>query len=550
MLFQAGSWRVVRGASIGTGNAPERLSRSALGSSKELGILLEAPVPAQLLRRLILLGAAVGFIAQLAYGSHYHFGPVDDAYIHLRIAHNFASGAGPVFNVGERVEVTSSPLWTLLLACALWLGMSGGAAVTTLALGSAALVGGAMAWLGSQLGGWRAAILSPLLLATLPGFAAWTGSGMETPLAAAGFIAATVSMLATSSIRGAVRTALLGGLLSYLRPELIACVPSLVGLAVLALPRRDWLRGFVLAGVAALVPLALLFLARRWYFGEWLPNTYYAKMSEGGVAQRLKGVGYVWHFVKLHPIYLGLAAVAFAKGSAPTRRVGLVFANFLLAVVWAGGDGFYYVRLALPGLPLAVAMCAAFLAALEPRRIQALAVVAALVVQVGWSFRAMGEFGRCMIGAIFAQECAEIGTFLRGLPKGMVATVGIGGIAYTSERPILDLVGLADKHIARAKRMKGAAIGHDHADNSYVLSRAPEMVLLNGWLSERALSAEDERDRLNLDPDFWAAALVLLNDPRFQASYTARDYLIGTQHLRLWLRNDLLAAASNSMRVP
>jgi hypothetical protein len=38
-------------------------------------------------------------------------GLVDDSYIFLRYAENFASGHGPVFNPGERVEGYSSPLW-------------------------------------------------------------------------------------------------------------------------------------------------------------------------------------------------------------------------------------------------------------------------------------------------------------------------------------------------------------------------------------------------------------------------------------------------------
>ncbi|MEK6674696.1 MAG: hypothetical protein AABZ47_03470, partial [Planctomycetota bacterium] len=42
-------------------------------------------------------------------------GLIDDAYIFLRYARNLAEGNGPVFNVGERVEGYSSPLWTFAL---------------------------------------------------------------------------------------------------------------------------------------------------------------------------------------------------------------------------------------------------------------------------------------------------------------------------------------------------------------------------------------------------------------------------------------------------
>jgi hypothetical protein len=45
----------------------------------------------------------------------------DDAYITFRALENFLHGYGPVFNVGERVQVFTHPLWFLLQAAANWL---------------------------------------------------------------------------------------------------------------------------------------------------------------------------------------------------------------------------------------------------------------------------------------------------------------------------------------------------------------------------------------------------------------------------------------------
>ena len=39
----------------------------------------------------------------------------EDAFIDFRVIGNLLAGHGPVFNVGERVEVYSDPLWVLLL---------------------------------------------------------------------------------------------------------------------------------------------------------------------------------------------------------------------------------------------------------------------------------------------------------------------------------------------------------------------------------------------------------------------------------------------------
>ena len=40
----------------------------------------------------------------------------DDAYITARVIENFINGYGPVYNIGERVQVYTHPLWFLLLS--------------------------------------------------------------------------------------------------------------------------------------------------------------------------------------------------------------------------------------------------------------------------------------------------------------------------------------------------------------------------------------------------------------------------------------------------
>ena len=39
----------------------------------------------------------------------------DDGFINCRVAQNVLDGNGPVFNVGERVEAVTSPLWIAVL---------------------------------------------------------------------------------------------------------------------------------------------------------------------------------------------------------------------------------------------------------------------------------------------------------------------------------------------------------------------------------------------------------------------------------------------------
>lgn len=61
----------------------------------------------------IYLSAATLFFVSYSLATHFEN---DDAYILFRYAHNISDGKGFVYNLGEWVNGTSSPLYTLLLA--------------------------------------------------------------------------------------------------------------------------------------------------------------------------------------------------------------------------------------------------------------------------------------------------------------------------------------------------------------------------------------------------------------------------------------------------
>jgi arabinofuranosyltransferase len=498
------------------------------------------------------LGAVSTLAIQYLYQARYTLGPVDDAYIHLRVADNLARGEGPVFNVGDRVEVTSSPLWTLLTAALLRVGLTGEAAVRVLGVVSATGAGGATAILGYLAGGMTAALVAPVLLATLPSFAAWAGSGMETPLGICGLAIATCLALVTETAALSTWMFGLAGALVWVRPEMIALMPSLSGVILWNLPRTERLRAALIGGAAWAVPVLALFLGRHWYFGEWLPNTYYAKVAGGGLDQRLRGLSYVATFFALHALYCGAAAFAATRRNPKVLQLGLVALNVALAVVWAGGDGFCFSRLTLAALPLVCAMAASLLPAFESASFrQAIVAVGALaVVQTGWTFKATGDFSTFTGMPVFAANGVAIAKMMEAMPAGTVATEGIGAIGYVSQRTVLDLVGLADKHIARGRRIPGARIGHDHVDLDYVLGRAPELVLPLGWLRDEPLTDETETSALGEDLGSWASALALVRDPRFRARYQARDYTRDGKHLRVWLRNDVARREAVAMIGP
>jgi arabinofuranosyltransferase len=133
------------------------------------------------------LCAAV-LVALLALAWHRRW-VTDDAFINFRVIDNLRTGAGPVFNAGERVEAFTSVAWVAILAALSsllpmvsleWLSVALGIAGTL--LGSAAGARGAwLLWRGAAHRG-VAAPLGLLILTAMAPVWDFASSGLETGL--------------------------------------------------------------------------------------------------------------------------------------------------------------------------------------------------------------------------------------------------------------------------------------------------------------------------------------------------------------------------------
>ncbi|RPJ85047.1 MAG: hypothetical protein EHM13_02270, partial [Acidobacteria bacterium] len=229
--------------------------------------------PATTRQGVILLAAGTAVI--LAWAAIWWRFTLDDTYISLRYADNLARGHGAVFNLGERVEGYSSPLWVLLLAipqAAGWNALPVAKAVGVLcAVGLPVLLFSTLRRLQCRS---LIAGAAALWLASVPGIHAYASSGMET-LAFALAVALAVALPAfwprPPVPPGGVLVLLV--VVAVLRPE---------GLFLAVALGVFWygVGGRARLGVlAALVVLSALVLARYHYYGTWLPNTYLAKTS-------------------------------------------------------------------------------------------------------------------------------------------------------------------------------------------------------------------------------------------------------------------------------
>lgn len=429
----------------------------------------------------------------------------DDAFISYRYLDNLLSGKGLLYNPGERVEGYSNLLWILLLIPMRLLGLTPEAGSYLLALMSLALMSigtfRLASWLtpGSPWAGW----ISLLFLATAISLLRWVGSGMETVLFAALLLLAVERGLRRGNLD--YQTALWLGLACLTRSEGIGYAGLVV--AWLLWHRRSQIRDQLvpLAFFAAWPGAQLLF--RRIYYGEWLPNTYYVKLSGQSDWIWEQGATYLWHSMSLGiGLMLVTASVYFLVGSK--RRFGavllLVLVGFcLLFTVRAGGDYLPYARFLASVQPLIMALAAAGLVlalskipSSDRLLIPAAIGLAAAQLYLGLDSRdfAAHEFIRTT-----NKEREKVAQWiLRRYPKGSVLAINAAGVVpYRTGFYTIDMLGLNDRYIARTAERTvpdGAVFtGHRKFDGNYVCEKRPDLVLTSSGHLQSARNAKEAR---------------------------------------------------------
>ncbi len=210
--------------------------------------------------------------ALVALGVAIRHGPylIDDAYITFRYAENLAAGHGVVFNRGEAVLGTSTPLMTFVLGLFKLLGVSVPLAARWLGILSAAGVVLLVESLALPSMGPFGAAAVGICLALHPDLAFTANSGMETGLSMA---AVYGGLLLT--LRGRFGLAgLVGGAAFLLRPDGLLVISIAFCMAALRSPRGAWR----VALAAVLVSLPWLITATLNY-GSIVPHSVMAKQA-------------------------------------------------------------------------------------------------------------------------------------------------------------------------------------------------------------------------------------------------------------------------------
>ncbi|MCA8955416.1 MAG: hypothetical protein KDC87_05045 [Planctomycetes bacterium] len=425
----------------------------------------------------------------------------DDAFLSFRYAKNLVGGLGLVFNGGEPpVEGYTNFLWTMLLAAGMGLGQDPVQLAQVAGIASyVATIGllAACAWRAPGGVGLPAAAVGLALHLHASRFA--TG-GLETAMFT---LLATLGLVLLIEARGACGFAAAGAvwiLATMTRPD-GAIFYALGGLfaAWVAWRRRDW--GPLVAFSSSLVLIYVPYFAWKLvYYGDPLPNTFYAKSAGRGYLA--EGVHYVWLYLACYWVLLpGLALpLVFAwlrrgdrelaagwGGLRAPLLLGAFVWTYAAYVAWVGGD-FMFSRFCLPLTPALLLgwQCVANLGARSGRLVTAaLAVGMAAIAYPAeslhrhvveekryypeWKLRSSERIARHLARA-FA------GTDLRIAIKGTQAM-----LAYYGEFPLaIEIHGLTDRYIARRRVTHRGRVGHEKLlpfEDPYYARRGVDLVV-------------------------------------------------------------------------
>jgi hypothetical protein len=206
----------------------------------------------------------------LACGLWYRHILADDAMITFRVAENLAYGRGFVFNPGEVVQVTTTPLYALILAGGAWLAGSAPTAALWLNIGLAALIPPLAYDLGRRLSGWMTGLTGALLLMIMPLLV--IAFSMESYL----YVALVLASMDSYVARRYRLAGLLIGLTTMLRGDAVLLGAVLLTWDFLAQRRLRWRMIIPAIGIPA-----MWYLFATVYYGSPFPATLQAKTAQG-----------------------------------------------------------------------------------------------------------------------------------------------------------------------------------------------------------------------------------------------------------------------------
>ncbi len=290
--------------------------------------------------------AIVALSIIFAYIFLMHTWVCDDAFITFRVVDNLLGGYGPVWNVIDRVQVFTNPLWMFTVSAF---------TIVFQEIYYASLIASFVACIVMLVLVLRD-LKDPLrmffffvLIISSKAFCDYTSSGLENPLI---YLLLGLFYLkylndfehGKEPARGDIYFYLLVAALAFFNrmDTILLYLPPLIHILAKGIRQFRW--GMIKVFLIGTLPASLWVVFATIYYGFPLPNTYYAKVAIGMPLSLVfkQGISYVLNSINFDPITLTVVALAFGI-AIYYKRLYLILASssallYLLYVMRVGGD--------------------------------------------------------------------------------------------------------------------------------------------------------------------------------------------------------------------
>ncbi len=263
----------------------------------------------------------------------------DDAYITFRTIDNFVNGYGLRWNVAERVQSFTHPLWLFVVTFAYLI--TGDFYFTSIFLSIAISAAAVLILVYGLARSDKAAILALTVLILSKAFTDYSTSGLENPLT---HLLLVVFILVYLRFERSHRSLLLLSLVAALgtlnrMDTLLLYLPTLAYAAFRLRTRKA-----IVAIAAGFTPFILWEVFSFFYYGFFIPNTAYAKLGAGIPISELmsQGLAYLLNSISVDPLtMLTIAGAVTIAVIRKTKRHFPMLAGallFMVYTVYIGGD--------------------------------------------------------------------------------------------------------------------------------------------------------------------------------------------------------------------
>lgn len=300
----------------------------------------------------------------------------------------------------------------------------------------------------------------------------------------------------------------------------------------ISIQQKNW-KPFIALVLTFLFLFGSYFLWRYSYYGQLLPNTFYAK-TNFTQEKFFKGLRYASRFAG--SIIFVIAAIIFLlwKNAKLAKTINakalLLFLSvcvYCIYVIVYGGDHMLGFRFLVPLLPFIALLFAELSIKLSLKEIYLATTFLVANVLFVYIYN-QDEFKNAVVTDPAAYNGALVGNYLESnLNKNLlIATNSAGAIPFfAKDDRFIDMLGLCDTTISHRKNIPILAPwqhvpGHEKGDGNYVLNRKPDIIIIG--------PAQGTSDKV-----WFLSDTELLANPFFKKEYEKQVVQIPVSYLKL-----------------